>query len=150
VLQRIIHHPCHLQQMEQRIIDCHSTDAFSLACLEVTQMTLDLWRDHPGGSIFGHLSDFNPEQDEDEEDNGDPNTIWVEEYIHFVAETESSLYDSIMENVNAELNEKLYWQEHSLLSVYDQKYSPLADSLDYETRFFKLLDQLCYLLNLIP
>ena len=111
--------------------------------------TLRLWRDYPDRNIFCHLN--KPECDEDD-DNwiGYDNTIRVGEYIHFIADTESSLYDSIQQNIDAELNEKMYWQEHTLVSLYDKNYTPNADNLDYETQLFELLDDLCYLLNQLP
>lgn len=150
VIGRIIYHPAHLEQFSERITGTVPADAFEQGCLKVATDTFRLWQDYPDSDIFRHLN--TPQSDEDDDDNrmGFDNTIRAGEYIHFIADTESSLYDSIQQNIDAELNEKMYWQEHTLVSVYDKNYSPNADSLDYENRLFILLDDLCYLLNKLP
>lgn len=149
IIGRIIYHPVHLEQFGERVTNAMPANAFEQGCLKVAGDALNLWQDHPDGNIFSHLNE--PERDEYDEDwSGYDNTIHVGEYIHFIADTESSLYDSIQQNVDAELNEKMYWQEHTLVSLYDENYSPASDSLDYENRLFKLLDDLCYLLNELP
>lgn len=150
VIGRIIYKRLHLDQFEERLKGAVPTDGFEAGCLAVAKTAFKLWQDFPDSNLFCHLND--PErEDEDEEDwTGYDNTIRVDEYIHFVADTESSLYDSIQQNVDSELNEKMHWQEHTLVSVYDDNFIPNADTLEYETRLFKLLDELCYLLNELP
>jgi hypothetical protein len=146
-IERIIYHPAQLEQFEERITRMSPADAFEQGCLKVATDTLKLWQDYPDRDIFCHLN--RPQCDEDDDDNwtGYDNTIRIGEYIHFIADTESGLYDSIQENINAELNEKMYWQEHTVISLFDKNYKPNADNLDYEHRLFVLLDDLCYLLN---
>jgi hypothetical protein len=151
VIGRILRDPVHLEQFEERVENAVCTTAFEKGCLELAETTLNLWRDHPQTNLFTHLPEVQEDDDDDENNwTGYGNTIYANEYIHFIADTESSIYDSIQQNIDAELNEKMYWQEHTLTSVYDCNFSPTADSLDYETRLFKLLDDLCDLLNKLP
>ena len=150
VIERVIYHPAHLEQLSERITRIIPADAFEQGCLKVATDTLKLWQDYPDSNIFRHLNRLPCDEDDDDNWMGYDNTIRVGEYIHFIADTESSLYDSIQQNIDAELNERMYWQEHTLVSVYDKNYSPNADSLDYENRLFTLLDDLCYLLNKLP
>lgn len=150
VIERVIYHPAHLEQLSERITRIIPADAFEQGCLKVATDTLKLWQDYPDSNIFRHLNRLPCDEDDDDNWMGYDNTIRVGEYIHFIADTESSLYDSIQQNIDAELNERMYWQEHTLVSVYDKNYSPNADSLDYENRLFILLDDLCYLLNKLP
>lgn len=150
VIQRILYHTAHLEQFGERLALAKAENAFEQGCLSVAQTALNLWRDFPDGNIFRHLHSPYEDDGDDEDYNGYDNTIHVGEYVHFIADTDSSLYDSIQQNIDAELNEKMHWEEHSLLSVYDENYSPNADSLDFENRLFRLLDELCYLLNELP
>jgi hypothetical protein len=150
VIQRILYHPAHLEQFAERVADASPENGFEQGCLKVAQTALTLWHEFPSGDIFSHLHSPYEDCDDDEDWTGHDNTIHVAEYVHFIADTESSLYDSIQQNIDAELNEKMYWEEHSLLSVYDENYSPNADSLDFENGLFRLLDDLSYLLNELP
>lgn len=148
VVARIIYHPIHLREFAERIESAIAETAFEMGCLKIAKETLQLWQDFPGMNLFCHLSE---QENEDEESwSGYDNTIHVCEYVHFIADTESSLYDSIQQNIDAELNEKMYWQEHTLDTVYNETFRPNADTLDYENRLFSLLDNLCYLLNELP
>lgn len=149
VIGRILYNPIHLEIFGERIRLANPADSFEQGCLAVAETALRLWQDFPESNLFCHLSD--PEEDEDEDDwTGADNTIRITEYVHFIADTESSIYDSIQQNIDAELNEKMYWQEHTLESIYDEHFTPGADTLEYETRLFALLDTLCYLLNELP
>lgn len=151
VIGRIIYNLKLLQQFGECISATIPANTFETACLKVAETAFNLWRDFPEGHLFNHLHDNNENDEDDEADGGDyDNTIRVDEYVHFIADTESSLYDSLQQNIDAELNEKMYWQEHALFSVYDDTFSPLADTLDYENRLFRLLDELAYLLNELP
>ena len=144
----------HLDHFAGIVKNARCRTPFEQACRGLAEQTFALWSDHPQANIFSHLR--TPEQDRrrDGDDGYDDeeyyNTIHVGEYIHFIADTQSSLYDSIQMNIDSELNEKLYWQEHTLFLPYDQNFKAGSDSLDYENRLFKLLDQLCYLLNDLP
>jgi hypothetical protein len=149
VIGRILYNPIHLEIFDERIRLANPASSFEQGCLAVAETAFRLWQDFPESNLFCHLSD--PEEDEDDDDwTGSDNTIRIMEYVHFIADTESSIYDSIQQNIDAELNEKMYWQEHTLESIYDEYFTPGADTLEYETRLFGLLDNLCYLLNELP
>jgi hypothetical protein len=151
VIGRILYNTAHLEIFGERISLANPADGFEQRCLAVAETAFRLWQDFPDSNLFGHLPE--PEQDNDDDDDnwtGSDNTIHITEYVHFIADTESSVYDSIQQNIDAELNEKMYWQEHTLESVYDEQFIPDADTLEYETRLFALLDNLCYLLNELP
>jgi hypothetical protein len=153
IIMRKIHNACHLDRFARRIEEAQPRNPFDEACLHVAKTAFALWADFPQGNIHSHLHEGlngGNEEDGDEYDHDYPNTIYVGEYIHFIAESEGSLYDSIQQNIDAELNEKMYWQEHCLVSLYDENYSPLQDSLEFENRFFILLDELSYLLTKLP
>ena len=121
VMERIIYNPIHLELFEQRVTSALPANPFEASCLKVAETALKLWRDFSESNIYGHLN--HPDEDDDEENwTGYDNTIRIDEYVHFIADTESTIYDSLQQNIDAELNEKMYWQEHKLLSVYDENF----------------------------
>jgi hypothetical protein len=149
IIGRKIHNLYHLEHFEERLAKAKPLGKFEERCRDVANKALNLWREFPESNLYTHLGDLAPGDEEYDEDDY-PNIIEVEEYVHFIAENEGSLYDSIQQNIDAELNEKMYWQEHTLTSVYDKNFKPQADSLDFESRLFVLLDELCYILNELP
>ncbi len=82
---------------------------------------------------------------EDEETENE--SIGMEKYISFISDTKGWLYESIEESINNEFNEygDGAMDEPTILKRFDG--SELTEnSLDFESRLFNLLDDMCALL----
>lgn len=69
----------------------------------------------------------------------------MEKYISFISATKGWLYESIEESINNEFNEYGSMDEPMILQRFDGN-EIQGNSLDFETRLFALLDDLCALL----
>ena len=151
-MQRRMHNPCHLQRFESRVQSFRADDDFQRDCLSVAKEALALWQTYPDAHLFKHVDNscLHGENDEDEDDDyygENDNCIAVYEYVHFVAEVRGGIYDSIIEMVNCEFNEKLYTQEPVLITRYDKNLPAERQTLGYEHRLFKLMNDLITILD---
>ncbi|RWY48336.1 hypothetical protein [Mucilaginibacter gilvus] len=157
IMQRKLHNQYHLEHFAERVQQYRAHTDFEEGCLKLAKDALDLWSSFPNGILFRHVNDSFPEkEDSNGEDNDDgyydemDSTIRLSEIVHFIAENEGSLYDSLSEMVNSEFNEKSSTQEPVLIRVYDEQLAGNTDTLDFERRLFELIDNLCILLNDLP
>ena len=148
-VQKRYGHAYHLAHFAETVASAKPVTHLETQCLKIAGACLKLWQDYPQGDIFQHLHlpDGREEQDDDYYDN----TIYVQEYVHFIHDVNDALYNNMYGNVQTEFNEKPYAQQHSLITLYDQPPGLATDTLNYPKRFFQLTDQLCDLLiNDIP
>ncbi|MBD1395117.1 hypothetical protein [Mucilaginibacter glaciei] len=156
IMQRKLFNKYQLDHFAQRVQQFHGHSDFSAECLKLAKKALALWIFFPDGHLFSHINDCFPEKEEsNENDDGyheeeRDSTIMLSEFVHFIAENEGSLYDSLAEMVNNEFNEKSSTQEPVLVKVYDDQLAGNTDTLDFERRLFNLIDNLCVLLNDLP
>ncbi|STD07505.1 hypothetical protein [Chryseobacterium carnipullorum] len=108
-----------------------------------------LYCDYPNESIYrnAHYNNNVKSNDVDEDDYYNEETvIAMDKYISFFAESEGLIYDNLMDTINNEFNEYAETQEPMIFKSFDG--SNLTDkNLDFENRLFKLLNELCGLLN---
>ncbi|MES2108931.1 MAG: hypothetical protein V4577_09305 [Bacteroidota bacterium] len=157
IMQRKLFNKYHLEHFSERVQQFQADSLFAEQCLKLATNALDLWTSFPDGFLFRHIGDSFPEKEESSEEDDDEyneeerdNTILLSEIVHFIAENEGSLYDSLAEMVNSEFNEKGSTQEPVLVKVYDHQLDENNDTLDFERRLFDLIDNLCVLLNDLP
>ncbi|MGF7079068.1 hypothetical protein [Mucilaginibacter sp. UYCu711] len=156
IMQRKLFNKYHLDHFAERVQQFHAHSPFAEESLKLAKSTLDLWASFPNGNLFRHVNDGFPEKDEREEEEDEYNEeeenspILLSEIVHFIAENEGSLYDSLAEMVNSEFNEKSSTQEPVLVKVYDGQLAGNTDTLDFERRLFGLIDNLCILLDDLP
>jgi hypothetical protein len=155
IMQRKLFNKYHLEHFAERVQQFHVHSPFGEQCLKLATNALDLWASFPDGFLFRHINDSFPEKENSSEDDEydeeeRDNTILLSEIVHFIAENEGSLYDSLAEMVNSEFNEKGNTQEPVLVKVYDNQLDRNTDTLDFEHRLFDLIDNLCILLNDLP
>jgi len=145
-VQKRYWHSYHLENFASTVANAKPKTELEHQTLKIATDYLKLWQQYPERNIFQNLrlSDGRTECDEDEDYYS---TIYAHEYIHFIHDMNDVLYSNIETNVQTEFNEKVHSQEHSLLRLYDDSIFQNNESLDYETRFFKLADDLCYLLT---
>lgn len=117
---------------------CH--DVFDAECRDIARKAFELYSDYPNESIFRNA----PTPDGDEEET-ESEGIGMEKYISFISDTKGWLYESIEESINNEFNEYGSMDEPMILQRFDGN-EIQGNSLDFETRLFSLLDDLCALL----
>jgi hypothetical protein len=132
--------PMNLTFFEKRLNTFESRNVFDRECLDVAQKAFALYSDYPNESIFRNA----PIPDGDEEET-ESEGIGMEKYISFISDTKGWLYESIEESINNEFNEYGAMDEPTILKCFEG--SELTEnSLDFESRLFNLLDDMCALL----
>jgi len=155
IMQRRMHNPMQLEQFENRVKSCNPITEFHRDCLRVADDTLKLWQDYPNGHLFKNVDNgclrgaVEDEEEDDYYDEGN-NTIALHEYVHFVAEINSGIYQSILEMVNCEFREKMYTQEPAVVTRFDNNLKGEKANLDYEHRLFKIINNVTNILDKLP
>ena len=140
-LEKKIFNHINLAVFEERLKAFKSRDDFDKQCLDTAKKAFALFTDYPNESIFRNAPTRNEEEDEETENE----SIGMEKYISFISDTKGWLYESIEESINNEFNEYGAMDEPTILKCFDG--SELTEnSLDFESRLFNLLDDMCALL----
>lgn len=133
--------PMNLNFFEKRLNGFKSRDAFDKQCLDIGKKAFAIYTDYPNESIFRNA----PTNDRDEDEETENESIGMEKYISFISDTKGWLYESIEESINNEFNEYGEMDEPTIIKCFDG--SELTEnSLDFESRLFNLLDDMCALL----
>lgn len=132
-----------LKVFEQRVNRFKSRDTFDEECHRMACNALALYREYPTATIFRNAP--LPEQDPYNNDY-DNQTIGMEKYIFFVADTQGWLSESLTDCINNEFNEYGAIEEPTLCKRFDGN-EITATNLDFESRLFALLNDLSGLLS---
>ena len=132
-----------LELFEQRLNNFKSLDEFDQECCQVACKVFELFTEYPTTSIFKNAPI--PEQDPDNDDY-DNETIGMEKYISFVADTKGWLYESLSDSINNEFNEYGVMAEPTINKCFDGS-EIMSTNLDFENRLFPILNNLCGLLD---
>jgi hypothetical protein len=131
-----------LQVFEQRLNHFKSRDTFDLECQKVACDAFALYAQYPHESIFRNA----PRREEDPyNDENDSETVGMEKYMSFIADTTRWLYERLADSINNELNEYGAMDEPTICKRFDGS-NIKQTNLDFENRLFALLDELCTLL----
>ena len=140
-IEKKIFNRINLEVFEGRLKGFKSRDAFDKQCLDIGKKAFAIYTDYPNESIFRNA----PMNDRDEDEETENESIGMEKYISFISDTKGWLYESIEESINNEFNEYGAIDEPTILKCFDG--SDLTEnSLDFESRLFNLLDDMCALL----
>ncbi len=143
-MEQKIFHKQNLIRFKHRLDTFTANDDFDWECKELAADAFALYNDYPDENMFRNLPII------DEELDGSYGwydcTIRMDQYIGFVADTNGCLYQSLEEGINSEFGEYTDIEEPTLTNKFDGSPFPY-NNLDFENRLFKLLDDLCYLLN---
>jgi hypothetical protein len=140
-IEKKIFNPMNLTFFEKRINDFKSSDALDKQCFEIAKKAFALFTDYPNESVFRNA----PTHDEEEDEETENESIGMEKYISFISDTKWWLYESIEESINNEFNEYGSMDEPTIIKCFDGR-ELTENSLDFENRFFALLDDMCALL----
>jgi len=131
-----------LQVFEQRLNYFKSRDTFDQECQKVAYNAFVLYTQYPHESIFRNAP--RPEEDHYNDEN-DSETVGMEKYISFIADTTGWLYERLADSINSEFNEYGAMEEPTIFKRFDGS-NITQTNLDFENRLFVLLDELCTLL----
>jgi hypothetical protein len=131
-----------LQVFEQRLNHFKSRDTFDQECQKVAYNAFVLYTQYPHESIFRNAP--RPEEDHYNDEN-DSETVGMEKYISFIADTTGWLYERLADSINNEFNEYGAMEEPTICKRFDGS-NITQTNLDFENRLFALLDELCALL----
>ncbi|KFF04490.1 hypothetical protein [Flavobacterium reichenbachii] len=140
-IEKKIFNRMNLEVFEGRLKGFKSLDAFDKQCLDIAKKAFALFTDYPNESIFRNAPTHDEEQDEETESE----SIGMEKYISFISDTKGWLYESIEEGINNEFNEYGAMDEPTIIKCFDGR-ELTENSLDFESRLFNLLDDMCALL----
>lgn len=131
-----------LQVFEQRLNNFKSRDTFDLECQKVACDAFALYAQYPHESIFRNAS---RSEEDPYNDENDSETVGMEKYISFIADTTGWLYERLVDSINNEFNEYGAMEEPTICKRFDGS-NIKQTNLDFEDRLFALLDELCILL----
>ncbi|MFV5703228.1 hypothetical protein ACM55F_15270 [Flavobacterium sp. XS2P12] len=131
-----------LQVFEQRLNNFKTRDTFDQECQKVACNAFTLYSQYPHESIFRNAP--RPEEDPYNDEN-DSETVGMEKYISFIADTTGWLYERLADSINNEFNEYGAMEEPTICKRFDGS-NIKQTNLDFENRLFALLDELCTLL----
>lgn len=131
-----------LKVFEQRLKGYKSSNTFDQKCWILACDTFALYKEYPNESIFRNA----PFSVQDPYENDYENqSIGMEKYISFCAESKGWLYESVTDCINNEFNEYGKIDEPIICKTFDG--SELNQTnLDFENRLFNVLDSLSGLL----
>jgi hypothetical protein len=128
---------------EHRLNHFKSHTPFEQECWQVANNAFALYTEFPTASIFRNapMTEQDPYNDEGYENE----TIGMEKYISFIADTKGWLYESLSDSINNEFNEYGTTDEPTIRKNFDGS-KVTQDNLDFENRLFALMDDLCTVL----
>jgi hypothetical protein len=131
-----------LQVFEQRLNNFKTRDTFDLECQKVACDAFALYSQYPHESIFRNAP--KPEEAPYNDEN-DSETVGMEKYMSFIADTSGWLYERLADSINNEFNEYGAMEEPTIFKHFDG-INIAKTNLDFENRLFTLLDELCTVL----
>lgn len=140
-IEQKIFNPMNLQVFQQRLNSFKCLDTFDRECREVACKAFALYTDYPNESIFRNA----PISEQEQNDEYETQTIAMQKYISFIADTKGELYQSIEQSINNEFNEYGAMDEPTIIKCFDGLETPNT-SLDFENLLFTLLDDMCQIL----
>ncbi|RXM45552.1 hypothetical protein [Flavobacterium sp. YO64] len=140
-IEKKIFNPVNLTFFEHRLLAFKCRDAFDRECLSAAQKAHRLFSDYPNERIFRNA----PACSGDGQDEEESESIPMHKYISFISHTKGWLYETLEQSINNEFNEYSQMHEPTIFKRFDDN-ADTHQSLDFERRFFSLLDDLCELL----
>ncbi|MES2111901.1 MAG: hypothetical protein V4577_24300, partial [Bacteroidota bacterium] len=115
----------HLVQLQSNLQKFEPSDQLGRDCLKVAKETLALWVEFPTANLYHHLA---PAED-DEDDYYSDGKIKLTDYVSFIGETSSCVYDSMMTMLNDDFNERSGLQDFESIIVFNKRQGKYQDAL---------------------
>lgn len=140
-IEKKIFNRINLEVFEKRLKSFKRRNAFDEDCYQTACKAFALYTQYPNETIFRNAPKANNPENEQEEDEA----IAMEKYISFISDTKGWLYERIAQSINNEFNEYSQMDEPTIIKCFDGT-AVNTESLDFESRLFTLLDDLCRIL----
>ena len=141
VVKRILCNADHLAQLRKRIDDFHPKNETEQLCLNVAKHARYLSEKYPYGNVFDYMyHDKEPD---------DPYFEYVskEEIISFVYDNNGSICNELCEYVRDNYANTGCGDQPTIFKTYDNGFNQDTKSLDFTIEIFRLIDNLCFILN---
>ena len=135
-----IYNPHNLNLFGQRLERFTGRDDFDRKCYEVASEAYRLFIEYPDTTIHRYARPYVITETEEEE------LVIMDKYISFCGEAQGRLFQSVLESVNAELQEYPQIEEPIITKHFDSR-NVQQKSLDFERRVFALMEALICVLN---
>lgn len=132
-----------LEMFEKRLSRFETRDVFEIECWQLACNAFALYSEYPTASIFRNAPI--PAEQDPYDDDFDNEAIGMEKYISFISDTKGWLYENLSDSINNEFNEYGIMEEPSISKSFDGS-KVTQENLDFESRLFAVLDDLCSLL----
>ncbi|HWB27501.1 MAG TPA: hypothetical protein VG738_18625 [Chitinophagaceae bacterium] len=137
-----IRHPYHLQQFENRLKRFIPLNNADKDLLKVSRLLFDLYKNYPSRRIFDNVHYRFLEPDEERH-------ILPDDYISFFWDSDSFVYEELMEYINGDFQEIACTEEPIALQYFDTPQGAIKHDLAFEDAFFECLHHLADLLEII-
>ena len=134
-----------LEQLQSKIQQFEPVSQFERDCLKLAKEALALWMEFPNANLYQNIGSY--DNDEEEDDYYSDGKIKVTDYISFIGETSSCVYDTIMTMLNDDFNERSGVQDFESTLIFNKPQRKYKDVLAYEERVIGIITDLC---DLIP
>lgn len=142
ILERRLQEKKKLQGWQSNIKRFLPKDEFGISLKRIAQFAYELHKNYPNTSILHSVIPdlLFPEYEE---------RLHIDHYLSFFWDDNDALYDSLIDYINVSLQEYGLTDEPVSLQRFSQPQSRITHCLDFETRLFTLIDDLCTVLNQI-
>lgn len=141
-VEKLLFDESYLIKLQSRLQEFRPDSQFEKACVTLAKETLAVWMEFPTSNLYQNIT--TDDEDDDYYNNG---KIKVTDYISFIGETASCVYDSMMNMLNDDFNERSGIQDFEYTIVFNKPQSKYDDVLAYEQRVIAIIEELC---DLIP
>ena len=140
LMERKIYNSHNLNLFGQQLERFTGRDDFDRDCYEVAREAYRLFTEYPDATIHRYARPYVITETEEEE------LVTMDKYISFCAEAQGRLFQSVLESVNAELQEYPQIEEPMITKHFDGR-NVQETSLDFERQVFGLIEELICVLN---
>jgi hypothetical protein len=137
----------HLLQLHAIAESCIPESRYETLCIKLAKETLAVWQEYPHANLYQHINATDDDDDDNYYGNG---KIQVTDYISFIGETSSCVYDSMMNMANDDFNERSGVQDFEASVVFNKACGKYKDGLEYEEKVIAIIDELCNLITEMP
>ena len=140
LMERKIYNPNNLSFFQQRLERFTRRDNFDRECYELASKAYRLFTEYTNETIRRYARPYVITETEEEE------LVTMDKYISFCGQAHGRLFQSVLESVNAELQEYPQIEEPMITRHFDGR-DVQQTSLDFERRVFALMEELICVLN---
>ena len=130
-----------LSRFKEHLKNFKAKDRFDNDCFTLVNKIFCLYQQYPNATIYQNAQP-NGETDEYERDN----ILSMDKYVSFCSEAKGMMFQTLFETVNSEFQECATMEEPIITKNFNGS-NITNNNLDFENRFFPLIEELIYILN---